>query len=94
VEETFPVTDDTPAKGTREYYCDSMYVGLVAFEDLLVQIDEIGIEHGYDVDKVLKPGNFMEETLGRRLSSEAMINGRTEKKRHVEYALLLEKYLE
>jgi hypothetical protein len=29
------------------------YVGLTCLEDMLVQIDEMGIEHGYNVDRVL-----------------------------------------
>lgn len=46
--------DNRPIKGTGEYYYDDeRYVGLVCLEDTLVQIDEIGIEHGYDVDHVL-----------------------------------------
>ena len=36
--------DDCPVKGTGEYYYnDPRYVGLVCLEDLLVQIDEMGI---------------------------------------------------
>jgi hydroxymethylglutaryl-CoA lyase len=54
-------------------------VGLVTLEDLLVQVDELGIEHGYDVDRILWLGSRMEKTIGRRLRSEAICNGRTEK---------------
>lgn len=72
--------DDCPVRGTGEYYYkDHRYVGLVTLEDLLVMIDELGIEHGYDVDRVLWLGNKMEKTIGRRLRSEAIYNGRTEK---------------
>jgi hydroxymethylglutaryl-CoA lyase len=46
-------------------------------EDMLVQIDEMGIEHGYDVDRVLWLGRQLERTVGKRLRSEAVINGRT-----------------
>jgi len=75
--------DDCPIRGTGEYYYkDARYVGLVCLEDLLVQIDELGIEHGYDVDRVLWLGAKMERTIGRRLRSEAIINGRTEKAGH------------
>ncbi len=78
---------DTPVRGTGEYYYDDpRYVGLICFEDLLVQIDELGIEHGYDVDRVLWLGKKMEKTCGRRLRSEAVINGRTEKDGHMEFA--------
>jgi hydroxymethylglutaryl-CoA lyase len=79
--------DDSPVKGTGEYYYkDPRYVGLTCLEDLLVQIDEMGIEHGYDVDRVLWLGNRMEKTIGRRLRSEAVINGRTQKEGHPQFA--------
>lgn len=79
--------DDTPVKGTGEYYYDDpRYVGLICLEDLLVQIDEMGIEHGYDVDRILWLGKNMEKTIGRRLRSEAVVNGRTLKEGHMKYA--------
>jgi hydroxymethylglutaryl-CoA lyase len=53
---------------------------------MLVQIDEMGIEHGYDVDRVLWLGRQMERTVGHRLRSEATINGRTLKEGHMEFA--------
>jgi hydroxymethylglutaryl-CoA lyase len=78
--------DDCPVKGTGEYYYDPRYVGLVCMEDLLVQIDELGIKHGYDVNRVLWLGTKMEKTMGARLRSEAIINGRTIKEGHMKYA--------
>ena len=79
--------DDRPIKGTGDYYYDDeRYVGLVCLEDTLVQIDEMGIEHGYDVDRILWLGRQMERTVGTRLRSEAIINGRTLKEGHMEYA--------
>lgn len=79
--------DDCPVKGTGDYYYkDPRYVGLTCLEDLLVQIDEMGIEHGYDVDRVLWLGRQMEKTIGRRLRSEAIINGRTQTEGHMEFA--------
>ncbi len=79
--------DDCPVKGTGDYYYDDpRYVGLVTLEDTLVQIDEMGIEHGYDVDRILKLGKQMERTIGRRLRSEAILNGRTLKAGHPKYA--------
>jgi len=78
---------DCPVKGTGEYYYDDpRYVGLVTLEDTLVQIDEMGIEHGYDVDRIFWLGRQMEKTIGHRLRSEAVINGRTLKEGHLEYA--------
>jgi hydroxymethylglutaryl-CoA lyase len=78
--------DDSPIRGTGEYYYkDPRYVGLICLEDLLVQIDELGIEHGFDVDRVLWLGTKMEKTIGQRLRSEAVINGRTLKEGHPEF---------
>lgn len=51
-----------------------------------MQIDELGIEHGYDVDRMLWLGRKMEKTIGRRLRSEAVINGRTEKAGKMKFA--------
>jgi hydroxymethylglutaryl-CoA lyase len=79
--------DDCPVKGTGEYYYeDPRYVGLVCLEDTLVQIDEMGIEHGYDVDRILWLGRQMERTVGHRLRSEATVNGRTLKEGHMKFA--------
>ncbi|BBO84458.1 hydroxymethylglutaryl-CoA lyase [Desulfosarcina ovata subsp. sediminis] len=79
--------DDCPVPGTGEYYYeDPRYVGLTCLEDMLVQIDEMGIEHGYDVDRVLWLGRQMERTVGQRLRSEAVINGRTLKTGHPRFA--------
>jgi hydroxymethylglutaryl-CoA lyase len=79
--------DDCPVKGTGEYYYDDpRYVGLACLEDSLVQIDEMGIEHGYDIDRILWLGKQMERTIGRRLRSDAIYNGRTLKQGHPEYA--------
>jgi hydroxymethylglutaryl-CoA lyase len=78
--------DDSPIRGTGEYYYkDPRFVGLITFEDLLVQIDELGIEHGYDVDRVLWLGTKMEKSMGKRLRSEAIYNGRTLKEGHPEF---------
>ncbi len=79
--------DDCPTKGTGDYYYDDpRYVGLVTLEDTLVQVDEMGISHGYDIDRVLRIGRQMEKTIGRRLRSEAVINGRTLTAGHMQYA--------
>ncbi len=79
--------DDCPVRGTGEYYYeDPRFVGLVTMEDLLVMVDEMGIEHGYDVNRVLWLGRKMEKTLGRRLRSEVVFTGRTKKEGHPEFA--------
>jgi hydroxymethylglutaryl-CoA lyase len=79
--------DDCPVPGTGEYYYeDPRYVGLICLEDLLVQIDEMGIDHSYDVDRILWLGRQLERTVGHRLRSEATINGRTLKAGHPKFA--------
>ncbi len=79
--------DDCPVPGTGEYYYkDPRYVGLTCLEDMLVQVDEMGIEHGYDVDRILWLGRQLERTVGHRLRSEAAINGRTLKEGHMEFS--------
>ncbi len=79
--------DDCPIKGTGDYYYDDpRYVGLVCLEDTLVQLDEMGMDHGWDVDRVLWLGRQLEKTIGRRLRSEAVLNGRTLKEGHMQYA--------
>jgi hydroxymethylglutaryl-CoA lyase len=79
--------DDCPVKGTGDYYYkDPRYVGLVTLEDTLIQVDEMGIEHGWNLDRVLVLGSQLEKTIGRRLRSDAILNGRTQKEGHPEYA--------
>ena len=79
--------DDCPVPGTGEYYYeDPRYVGLTCLEDMLVQIDEMGIDTGYDVDRVLWLGRQIERTVGKRLRSEAAINGRTLTEGHMKFA--------
>ncbi len=79
--------DDCPVPGTGDYYYeDPRYVGLTCLEDMLVQIDEMGIEHGYNVNRVLWLGRQVERTVGHRLRSEAVINGRTLKEGHPKFA--------
>ncbi|MBO8169543.1 MAG: pyruvate carboxyltransferase [Thermoanaerobacteraceae bacterium] len=78
--------DDTPVGGTGAYYYkDPNVVGLVCMEDMLVMMDEMGIETGIDVDRVLELGRLMEKTIGRRLRSEAILNGRIPKQPRSEF---------
>ncbi|MCF8235474.1 MAG: hypothetical protein K9G67_11265 [Bacteroidales bacterium] len=69
-----------PVSGTGAYYYnDPNIVGLVSTEDMIVMMDEMGIDTGVDIDKVLQVGNMLEKILGRRLRSEAIKNGRIPK---------------
>lgn len=72
--------DDCPVPGTgKYYYADPNIVGLVCTEDMVVMMDEMGIDTGVDVDKVLEIGKWIEKILGRRLRSECIRTGRIPK---------------
>ena len=72
--------DGVPVAGTgRYYYKDASEVGLVSTEDMVVMMDEMGIDTGLDIDKLLEIGNMTERIVGRRLRSEAIKNGRIPK---------------
>lgn len=78
--------DRVPVRGTGEYYYrDPNIVGLGSLEDMLVMMDEMGIETGIDIDRVLALGVKWEKTIGRRLRSESILNGRIPKKPREEY---------
>jgi hydroxymethylglutaryl-CoA lyase len=69
-----------PVPGTGAYYYkDALEVGLVSTEDMVVMMDEMGIDTGLDVDKVLEIGKMVERIVGRRLRSESINNGRIPK---------------
>jgi hydroxymethylglutaryl-CoA lyase len=69
-----------PVSGTGSYYYkDPNITGLVCTEDMVVMMDEMGIDTGLDVDKVLETGSMVERIVGRRLRSEAIKNGRIPK---------------
>jgi hydroxymethylglutaryl-CoA lyase len=69
-----------PVSGTGSYYYkDPNITGLVSTEDMVVMMDEMGIDTGLDVDKVLETGTMVERIVGRRLRSEAIRNGRIPK---------------
>jgi hydroxymethylglutaryl-CoA lyase len=78
--------DRVPVAGTGAYYYrDPNVVGLQCIEDMIVMMDEMGIETGIDVDRLLDLGNMMEKTIGRRLRSEAILNRRIPKHPREEY---------
>jgi len=69
--------DRVPVAGTGAYYYrDPNVVGLATMEDMVVMMDEMGIETGINVDRLLELGTMMEKTIGRRLRSESILNGR------------------
>ncbi len=72
--------DGVPVAGTGSYYYkDPSLVGLVSTEDIIVMMDEMGIDTGVDVDKVLSIGQMVERIVGRRLRSETIKSGRIPK---------------
>jgi len=72
--------DGVPVAGTGAYYYkDPGITGLVPTEDLVVMLDEMGIETNLDVDRVLETGKMVERITGRRLRSESIRTGRIPK---------------
>ena len=69
-----------PVAGTGDDSdADPNIVGLANTEDMVVMMDEMGIDTGIDVDKLLEIGNMVERILGRRLRSECIKTGRIPK---------------
>ncbi len=78
--------DRVPVSGTGAYYYrDPNVVGLQCIEDMVVMMDEMGIETGIDVDRLLDLGTMMEKTIGRRLRSESILNRRIPKEPREEF---------
>ena len=72
--------DGVPVAGTGKYYYeDPTITGLVSTEDMVVMMDEMGIDTGLDVDRVLEIGAMVEKIVGRRLRSECVHTGRIPK---------------
>lgn len=72
--------DGVPVTGTGEYYStDVELAGLVCTEDMVVMMDEMGIETGLDIDKILNIGKMVERIVGRKLRSESIRTGRIPK---------------
>jgi hydroxymethylglutaryl-CoA lyase len=69
-----------PVPGTGSYYYkDPTDVGLVSTEDMVVMMDEMGIETNLDIDRILEIGKMVEKIVGRKLRSESIRNGRIPK---------------
>jgi len=72
--------DGVPVAGTGAYYYkDAGITGLVSTEDMVVMMDEMGIETNLNIDRILETGNMVERIVGRRLRSESIKNGRIPK---------------
>lgn len=69
-----------PVAGTGAYYYkDPGLTGLVSTEDMVVMMDEMGIETGINIDKLLEIGKMNERIVGRQLRSESIRTGRIPK---------------
>lgn len=73
------IVDRVPVPGTGHRYTPSDITGNVRTEDLVVMLDEMGVETGLDVDRVIDLGNILERVLGRRLRSYCTKTGRIPK---------------
>ncbi len=72
--------DGVPVAGTGEYYYkDPNIVGLVTTEDMAVMMDEMGIDTGLDLNRLLEIGRMVERMVGRPLRSECIRTGRIPK---------------
>lgn len=72
--------DGVPVAGTGDYYYrDPNIVGLINTEDMVVMMDEMGIDTGLDIDHILRLGVMVERIVGRRLRSESIRSGRVPK---------------
>lgn len=79
--------DGAPVAGTGKYYYeDPNKVGLATMEDMVVMLDEMGVELGLDVDRVLDIGRMVEKIVGRPLRSEAIHQGRIPKAPRPQFA--------
>jgi len=61
------IVDGVPGLGSGPYYDNSMEKGNCSTEDVLVMLDEMGIETGIDIDKMLQLGRVLEWVMGRTL---------------------------
>lgn len=72
--------DGCPVAGTGAYYYRNPNVtGLTCTEDVAVMMDEMGIELGLDIDRLLTLGQTVERIIGRSLRSESIYGGRVPK---------------
>jgi hydroxymethylglutaryl-CoA lyase len=61
------MVDGVPFLGSGPLYTNSWEVGNCSSEDILVALDEMGIETGIDIDKMLQLGRVLEWTMERSL---------------------------
>ena len=60
-------------------------VSVRTLQRYIAMLDEMGIETGINVDKILDIGRMTERIVGRRLRSESILNGRIPKEPRPEF---------
>ena len=75
------IVDGVPGIGTGWLYTPSDITGNGSTEDLVVMFDEIGVDTGVDVDRVLELGRILEHVLERDLRPYTTKTGRIPKGR-------------
>ncbi len=70
------IVDGVPGLGSGPYYDNSMEKGNCSTEDVLVTLDEMGIDTGIDIDKMLELGRVLEWVHGRTLPPWSTKSGR------------------
>lgn len=70
------MVDGVPGIGTGCLYTNSDIVGNGSTEDVLVMLDEMGIETGIDIDKVLQLGRVLEWVFEKSLRPNCTKSGR------------------
>jgi hydroxymethylglutaryl-CoA lyase len=70
------VVDGVPGVGTGPLYTNSDIVGNASTEDVVVMLDEMGIDVGLDIDRVLQLGRVLEWVLGQSLRPYCTKSGR------------------
>ncbi len=61
------LVSDIPGIGSGPLYTNSFEVGNCSTEDILVALDEMGIDVGVDIEKMLQLGRILEWVMGRTL---------------------------
>lgn len=65
--------DGVPVTGTGKYYNnDPSITGLVSTEDMVLMMNDMGIDTGINIERLMEIGRMNEKIVGRRLRSEAI----------------------
>ena len=70
------IVDDVPGIGSGPIYTNSDIVGNASTEDMLVMLDEMGIDTGVDTEKVLQLGRVLEWVMEEKLRPYCTKSGR------------------